>query len=50
MISYGKEDTMDRQSDVFILDRNLDWQDLDNGVRRKLLGNNGSVMIIPAGE
>ena len=29
---------MDKQSDVFILDRNLDWQDLGNGVRRKLLG------------
>ena len=36
---------MDRQSDVFILDRNLDWQDLGNGVRRKLLGYNGAVMM-----
>jgi quercetin dioxygenase-like cupin family protein len=41
----GKDDTMDRQSDVFILDRNLDWQDLGNGVRRKLLGYNGTVMM-----
>ena len=26
----------DRQSDVFILDRNSDWQELGGGIRRKL--------------
>jgi quercetin dioxygenase-like cupin family protein len=36
---------MERQSDVFILDRNSDWQDLGGGIRRKLLGYNGAVMM-----
>jgi quercetin dioxygenase-like cupin family protein len=36
---------MDKQTDVFILDQNLDWQDLGNGIRRKLLGYNGSIMM-----
>lgn len=36
---------MDRQTDVFILDQGSDWQDLGNGIRRKLLGYNGSIMM-----